>query len=79
MSQVQCWLGDVAQFVEDEEQDFSYSVRHSAHDLLQTMWEEPNLRDHTHSAITTAVEKHIHSSSSAHMWKAGHVLSTIIL
>ena len=70
--QLECWLGDVAQFVEEEEQQFSYSVRLSARDLLQTMWEEPSLRDHTHSAIATAVDKHFQNSrtsSSPHAWK----------
>ena len=58
--------------MEDDEQDFSYSVRHSAHDLLQAMWAEPSLADHTHSAIITAVDKHIQTSrtsSSPHAWK----------
>ncbi|CAI8007574.1 Importin-9 [Geodia barretti] len=71
-SQVERWLGDVAQFVDEEEQIFSYSVRLSAHDLLEAMWEEPSLRNHTHSAITAAVEKHLQttrSNSSPNAWK----------
>lgn len=70
--QVECWLGDVGQFVEEEEQEFSYSVRLSAHDLLHTLWTEPSLANHTHSAIVSAVEKHLEasrSSTSPHAWK----------
>lgn len=62
----------MAQFVEEDEQEFSYSVRLSAHDLLEAMWAEPSLVDHTHSAIITAVDKHLqtsHTSSSPHAWK----------
>ena len=67
---MECWLADVAEFVDEEEQVFSYSVRLSAHDLLMMMWEEPTLRDHTHSAITAAVEKHLQSSRGlANAWK----------
>ena len=65
-------MEDVAQFVEEDEQEFSYSVRLSAHDVLQTLWEEPSLKDHTHSAITDAVERHLQTcrtADSAHAWK----------
>ena len=70
--QVECWLADVGQFVEEEEQEFSYSVRLSAHDLLHTLWAEPSLANHTYSAIVTAVEKHLETSrgsASPHAWK----------
>jgi hypothetical protein len=70
--QVECWLADVGQFVEEEEQEFSYSVRLSAHDLLHTLWAEPSLADHTYSAVVAAVEKHLQtsrSSTSPHAWK----------
>ena len=33
--QVHSWLEDVNQFVEEDENEFSYSVRLSAHDLIQ--------------------------------------------
>ena len=65
-------MEDVGQFVEEEEQEYSYSVRLSALDILQAMWEEPSLKDHTHSAITAAVEKQLQicrTSPSPHAWK----------
>ena len=71
-SQVHSWLADVTQFVEDDENEFSYSIRLSAQDLLQSMGEEPGLADHTHSAIVSAVEKHLQGltpHSSPHWWK----------
>ena len=59
--------------MEEDEQEFSYSVRLSAHDLLQTMWAEPSLADHTHSAIVVAVEKHLHTSPANHCPRAWKV------
>ena len=60
--------------MEEDDQEFSYSVRLSAHDLLQAMWAEPSLSSHTHSAIVGAVQEHLQTTavgSSPHGWKVG--------
>ena len=65
-------MADVAQFVEEDDNEFSYSVRLSAHELLQNLGAEPGLADHTLPAIVTAVEKHLQASplhDSACAWK----------
>ena len=60
--------------MEEDDQEFSYSVRLSAHDLLKAMWAEPSLSSHTHSAIVGAVQEHLQTTavgSSPHGWKVG--------
>lgn len=57
--QVHTWLGDINQFVEEDENEFSYSIRLSALDLLLCLSEEKALAGPLYSAVVSAIERHL--------------------
>lgn len=70
--QVHSWLEDVNQFVEEDENEFSYSIRLSAHDLIQMLAEESALKVSCYQAVMSAIERHIQGTPShpaEHRWK----------
>lgn len=70
--QVSRWMENVNQFVDEDENELSYSVRLSALDLVQSFTEEEALASSCYSAIIAAMNKHLEETppnSSLHWWK----------